>query len=101
MGVPRLRRPLVRAAAREPDAYMDSVNEQVTGEITLRLYKGRAQVGRAQLAERALRRGAGRLRRVRRPVLAAVEPRLHRALDASVADGLRDPEPGQGRVTGP
>ncbi len=25
------------------DAYMDSVNEQVTGEITIRLYKGRAQ----------------------------------------------------------
>ena len=26
------------------NAYMDSVNEQVTGEITVRLYKGRAQV---------------------------------------------------------
>jgi argininosuccinate synthase len=26
------------------DAYMDSVNERVTGEITVRLYKGRAQV---------------------------------------------------------
>ena len=25
------------------DAYMDSVNEQVTGEITVRLFKGRAQ----------------------------------------------------------
>jgi argininosuccinate synthase len=26
------------------DAYMDSVNEQCTGEITVRLFKGRAQV---------------------------------------------------------
>ena len=26
------------------DAYMDSVNERVTGEITVRLFKGRAQV---------------------------------------------------------
>ncbi len=26
------------------DAYMDSVNEHVTGEVTVRLFKGRAQV---------------------------------------------------------
>ena len=36
------------------NALMDSVNEQVTGKITMRLYKGRAVGGQALVAERAL-----------------------------------------------
>ena len=39
------------------NAYMDAVNEQVTGEITMRLYKGSARAGGAPLAQRALRPG--------------------------------------------
>ena len=35
---------------------MDSVNERVTGDDHMRLYKGSAPSGRAQLAQRALRR---------------------------------------------
>ena len=77
------------------NAFMDSVNEQVTGTITMRLYKGSGAAGGAPVAERALRPGAGRLRRVGRPVLAAGEPGLHRALEPSVADGVRDPKPGK------
>ena len=71
------------------NALMDSVNEQVTGEITMRLYKGSARAGRAPLAERALRPGAGGLRRVGRAVLAAGEPGLHRAVVAAVANGVQ------------
>ncbi len=76
------------------NAFMDSVNEQVTGEITLRLYKGNVRPRRAALAERALRRGAGRLRRVRRALLPAGEPGLHRALEPAVADGVPGAQPG-------
>ena len=83
------------------DAYMDSVNEQVTGEITMRLYKGSARAGRAQLAERALRPGARRLRRVRRAVQPAGEPRLHRAVEPADADGLRAAKPGKGGLMTP
>ncbi len=77
------------------DAYMESVNEQVTGEITVRLYKGKASRGRAQLAPRPLRPGAGRLRRVRRPVQPGGQPRLHRAVEPAVAHGLRRAQPGR------
>ena len=80
------------------DAYMESVNEQVTGEITMRLYKGSAARGGAQLAERAVRPGAGRLRRVRRAVLQQASPGLHRAVEPAVADGLRDPTTGERRA---
>ena len=38
------------------DAYMDSVNEQVTGEITMRLYKGRAGRWRAARPTRSTTR---------------------------------------------
>ena len=80
------------------NAFMDSVNEQVTGKITLQLYRGKLQGGAARVAERAVRPGARELRRVGRAVLPAVEPGLHRALDAPVADGLRDPEPQEMKV---
>ncbi len=49
--------------------------------------QGQRPPRRAPLAELALRPGSGRLRRVRRPVLAAGEPGLHRALVTAVAHG--------------
>ena len=69
------------------NAFMDSVNEYVTGTVTLRLYKGNVTRGRARVAERALRRRAGGLRRVGRPLQPAGEPRLHRAVVAAEPDG--------------
>ena len=44
MGVPGLRRIVVGAPARNLDAYMESVNERVTGTIGVKLYKGSARV---------------------------------------------------------
>ena len=69
------------------DAYMDAVNAQVTGAVSLKLYKGSARVVRALVAERDLRSGPGHLR-VRRAVLAAGLARVHRAVVAAVAHGL-------------
>ena len=69
------------------DAYMDSANRYVTGEVTMKLYKGSATpVARSSpyaLYDRSL---AG-VRRVRRRVLPGGEPRLHRALLAAEPDG--------------
>ncbi len=77
------------------NALMDSVNEQVTGEITMRLYKGSAPRGGAALAQRALRSGARGLRRVGRPVLPAGQPGLHRVMVAPVTDGVQRAKPGK------
>ena len=43
LGVPRLRGPMARALLENLSAFMESVNEQVTGAITMRLYKGSAR----------------------------------------------------------
>ena len=59
--------------------------------------QGQRAAGGAPLAERALRPGAGRLRRVGRAVLAAGQPRVHRALVAAVADGVQRAQPGYRR----
>ena len=80
------------------NAFMDSVNEQVTGKITLQLYRGSCKAVRRESPNALYDAGARELRRVGRAVLAAVEPGLHRAVDAPVADGLRDPEPQEMRV---
>ena len=63
----------------------------VTGEVTVKLYKGSATPVARQLALRALRPRPGRLRRVRRRVQPAGEPGLHRALLA--AEPARAPGP--------
>ena len=65
------------------DAYMDSVNEVVTGEVTLKLYKGSVTPGGSQLAVRAVRPLARLVRRVGRGLLTAREPRVHRAVHTS------------------
>ena len=75
------------------DAYMDSANEHVTGEVTVKLYKGSASGRRALLAVRALRPGPGRLRGVRRRVQPGREPRVHRAVHAAEPDGAPGSEP--------
>ena len=96
---PRLRRAVGRAAARTTSTpTWTSVNEQVTGEITMRLYKGRADAV-ARKSPNALYdqelagfgESGGLFSQQR-------EPRLHRAVVAADADGLRDPKPGQGGV---
>ena len=69
------------------EAYMDIVNERVTGKIGLKLYKGHARVVTRESAERGLRRAARDVRRVGRAVLAAGVAGLHRDLVAAVADG--------------
>ncbi len=53
------------------DAFMESVNAQVTGTITMKLYKGSATVTAQTVSERSVRPGARRVRRVRWSVLAA------------------------------
>ena len=75
------------------NAFMDSVNHWVTGKIVMRLYKGHASGGRALVAARALRRGAGRVRRVGRPLQPAGDARVHRAVVAPEPDGLSGEEP--------
>ena len=77
------------------DAFMLSANAHVTGEVTVKLYKGIGDPGRPQLSLRALRQVAGQLRRVRRRVQPAGEPGLHRAVLA--AEPARAPGPSRRR----
>ena len=69
------------------EAYMDAVNERVTGKIGLKLFKGHARVVTRESRARGLRRAAGDVRGVRRAVLAAGVAGVHRDLVAAVADG--------------
>ena len=57
--------------------------------------QGLGAAGVAPVAQRPLRPGAGRLRRVGRSVLAAGQPRVHRAVVPPVANGVQDPKPGR------
>ena len=70
------------------DAFMDAANAQVTGTIGIKLYKGSARVVTRASPERRLRRPAGDIRRVRRPVLPGRGPRVHRAVVAAVPHGV-------------
>ena len=69
------------------DAYMDSVNEQVTGTIGLSSTRARRASSRASRPTRSTTR-RWRRSRVRRAVLPAGLAGLHRAVVAAVADGL-------------
>ena len=69
------------------DAYMESANRFVTGEVTMKLYKGSATVVARELALRALRPRARLLRRVRGRLQPGREPRVHRAVHAAEPDG--------------
>ncbi len=70
------------------DAYMERVNEQVTGTIGLKLYKGHVRVLTRSSPERRLRREPRVVLGVGRPVLADRLARVHRAVVAAVADGV-------------
>ena len=92
VGLPRLRRPLVGAAARRPRRLHG--RGQRPGHRDDRPAALQRQRARRHplLAERRLRRRPRLLRRVRRPLLAGRLARLHRALVAAVADGAPDPQ---------
>ena len=77
------------------EAYIDHVNERVTGTIGLKLYKGNVRVVTRESRERRLRRAARHVRRVGRPVLAERLAGLHRAVGPAVAHGV---SPARGRV---
>ena len=71
------------------DAYMDAVNERVTGTIGIKLYKGHARVVDARVAQRGLRPGARVVRRASGGLFSQqASPGLHRAVVAAVAHGL-------------
>ena len=61
------------------DAYMDSVNERVTGTIGMKLYKGHARVVTREFSQRRLRRPARHLLGVWRPLPADCFAGVHRA----------------------
>jgi argininosuccinate synthase len=69
------------------DAYMDSAKQQVTGEVTVKLYKDSATPVCPGLALRAVRPGARRIRRVRREVQPGRRSRLHRAVHPPEPNG--------------
>ena len=76
------------------DAYMEAANAYVTGEVTVKLFKGSAGVVAEDVPLCALRPGLGGVRRVRGRVQPAGEPGLHRAVLPADADGASGPEPG-------
>ena len=63
------------------DSYMESVNAQVTGKITVKLFKGSATAIKRTSPNAVYDAGTGRLLRVRWTVQPAGEPRIHRTLD--------------------
>ena len=69
------------------EAYIDHVNQRVTGTIGLKLFKGSRARRHAREPERGLRRAARDVRRVGRPVLPAGVAGVHRAVGAAVAHG--------------
>ena len=77
------------------NAFMESVNEQVTGSITMRLYKGSARPVARQspnaLYDQALA-GFGESGGL---FSQQASPGLHRALEPSVANGVQDPKSGR------
>ena len=62
------------------DAYMDSVNEVVTGEVTIKLYRGSATPVARSSPHALYDRNAGLVRRVGRGVLPARQPGVHRVV---------------------
>ncbi len=75
------------------DAYMERVNEQVSGTIGVKLYKGAARVVTRASPNAVYDASAGVLRAVGRPVLPVGLARVHRAVVAAVADGLAAAKP--------
>ena len=76
------------------NAFMDSVNRVGDGHDHDAPLQGARRGGRALVSARALRRGAGGLLRVGRPVQPAGEPRLHRVVVLTEPHGPPCEEPG-------
>ena len=70
------------------DAYMESVNAQVTGTIGLKLYKGSVRAVTRESPNAVYDASLATFARVRRPVLPAGVARVHRAVVAAVAHGV-------------
>ncbi len=70
------------------DAYMEHVNEHVSGTIGIKLYKGHARVVTRSAPGAVYDASLASFARVRRPLLADRLARLHRAVVAAVAHGL-------------
>ena len=70
------------------DAYMERVNERVTGTIGMKLYKGHARVVTRSSPNAVYDASLASFVAVRRALLAGRLARLHRAVVAAVADGL-------------
>ena len=88
VGLPRLRRAVVGAAARGSRRLHGPCQRARHRHDRPEALQGPRARGHALLAERRLRRVARLLRRVRRAVLAERLARLHRAVVAAVAHGL-------------
>ena len=82
------------------DAYMESVNERVTGTIGMKLYKGHARVVTRESPHAVYDAAPRLLRGVRRPLLADRLARVHRAVVAAVAHGLAAARGGVARRAG-
>ena len=81
--------PVARAAARRPGR-LHGLGERAGHRPDHgAAVQGQGLGGGAQLAQRPLRPGAGRLRRVRRPVQPGGQPGLHRAVEPAISDGVR------------
>ena len=93
LGVPRLRRPLARAADGRPERVHGLGQRVGHGQGADAALQGQCGRDHAGVAARALRRGAGGLRRVGRPLQPAVEPGLHRAVVAAEPNGLSGAKP--------
>ena len=74
------------------NAFMDSVNAQVTGRSRCSLYKGSGRRGAAPVAQRAVRRRAGGVRRVGRAVPQHASPGFIElwTLQSRMAFGIRN-----------
>ena len=70
------------------DAYMEPVNERVSGTIGMKLYKGHARVVTRSSPNAVYDASLASFAAVRRPVLAGRLAGLHRAVVAAVAHGL-------------
>ena len=77
---------------RDLDAYMDSANEFVTGEVTLKLYRGSVTPVARSSPYALYDRSLASLRRVGRRVLPAGEPGVHRAVHPAEPPGAQDSE---------
>ena len=93
VGLPRLRRALVGAAAHRPRRLHGRGQRPRHRQDRREAVQGLRPGGHARVAVRGLRRAAGDLLRVRRTLQPGGLARVHRAVVAAVADGLAGTQP--------